>query len=50
MVVDVSKSNGCLRSSENGVFRARFVACGYSQVSGLNFHDSFAPVVSDMTF
>ena len=26
------------------------MACGYSQVLGLNFNDSFAPVVNDVTF
>jgi hypothetical protein len=26
------------------------VACGYSQIPSLNFNDSFAPVVNDVTF
>jgi hypothetical protein len=34
----------------NGVFRARLVACGYSQVPGVDFTESFAPVLIDMSF
>jgi Reverse transcriptase (RNA-dependent DNA polymerase) len=26
------------------------VACGYSQVPGVDFNDSFAPVVNDVSF
>jgi Reverse transcriptase (RNA-dependent DNA polymerase) len=26
------------------------VACGYSQVPGVNFQESFAPVINDVTF
>ena len=34
----------------NGVFRARFTACGYSQVPGLDYSYQFSPVVNDVTF
>jgi Reverse transcriptase (RNA-dependent DNA polymerase) len=34
----------------NGVFRARLVACGYSLVPGVDFQESFAPVINDVTF
>jgi Reverse transcriptase (RNA-dependent DNA polymerase) len=34
----------------NGVFRARVVACGYSQVPGFDFNESFAPVINDVRF
>ena len=34
----------------NGVFRARLVACGYSQVPGIDFTDSFSPVITDACF
>jgi hypothetical protein len=34
----------------NGVFRARLVACGYSQVPGVDFTQSFALVINDVSF
>jgi Reverse transcriptase (RNA-dependent DNA polymerase) len=34
----------------NGVFRARLVACGYSQQPGVDFTESFSPVINDSTF
>jgi Reverse transcriptase (RNA-dependent DNA polymerase) len=34
----------------NGVFRARLVACGYSQIPGVDFLDSYSPVINDPTF
>ena len=33
-----------------GRFRARLVACGYSQVGGIDFNQVFSPVVHDVTF
>ena len=33
-----------------GIFRARLVACGYSQVPGIDFSDFYAPVVNDSVF
>jgi Reverse transcriptase (RNA-dependent DNA polymerase) len=34
----------------NGVFRARLVACVYSQVPGIDFQDAYSPVINDATF
>jgi hypothetical protein len=34
----------------NGVFRAQLMACGYSQVPGLDFNDSVTSVVNDVSF
>jgi Reverse transcriptase (RNA-dependent DNA polymerase) len=44
------KSKWILKIKRNGVYRAGLVACGYSQVSGVNFQESFAPVIYDVTF
>ena len=33
-----------------GKYRARLVACGYSQISGVNFHQVSSTVVNDVTF
>ena len=34
----------------NGRFKARLVACGYSQVPGIDFQDYYAPVVNEVVF
>jgi hypothetical protein len=39
-----------LEIKRNGIFRARLVACGYTQVGGIDFTQSFSPVVHDVTF
>ena len=33
----------------SGVFRARLVACGHSQVAGIDFMESFSPMMNDVT-
>jgi hypothetical protein len=33
----------------NEIFRARLVACGYSQVPGIDFSESFAPVLNEVS-
>jgi Reverse transcriptase (RNA-dependent DNA polymerase) len=34
----------------NGVFRARLVACGYSQIPGVDFTEAYSPLINDVTF
>jgi Reverse transcriptase (RNA-dependent DNA polymerase) len=34
----------------DGIFRARLVACGYSQVPGVDFKESYSPVINDIVF
>ena len=44
---------GCkwiFKIKRDGTYRARLLALGYSQVPGVDFTDSFAPVVHDVTF
>ena len=33
-----------------GTARARLVACGYSQIAGIDFQQVFSPVANDVTF
>ena len=44
------KCKWVFKIKRNGVYRSRLVACGYSQVPGVDFKESFAPVVNDVTF
>ena len=44
---------GCrwvFKVKRNGVYRARLVANGFSQIPGVDFTDNFSPVVNDVTF
>eukprot|EP00980_Cylindrotheca_fusiformis_P026468 scaffold16219_cov100-Cylindrotheca_fusiformis.AAC.1 len=34
----------------DGRFRARLVACGYTQIPGVDFQNSFAPTINDITW
>ena len=43
-------SRWVFRVKRNGVFRARLVALGYSQIPGVDFTDNFAPVINEVTF
>jgi hypothetical protein len=44
------KNKWILKVKRNGIFRARLVAYGYSQVPGIDFSESFAPVLNDVSF
>ena len=37
------------KKKKNGIYRAKLVALGYSQVPGVNFTENYAPVINDIT-
>jgi hypothetical protein len=53
---DIPINRQCIKNiwifkvKRNRIFRARLVACGYSQVSGIDFSESFAAVLNDVSF
>ena len=44
------KHKWVLEIKRSGIFRAQLVACGYSQVPGVDFTEVFSPVCNDVTF
>jgi Reverse transcriptase (RNA-dependent DNA polymerase) len=44
------KCKWIFKIKRNGIFRARLVACGYSQIPGIDFNESFAPVINNVSF
>jgi hypothetical protein len=42
--------NVFFKVKRNGVFQAILLACGYSQIPGVDFTKHFAPVVNDITY
>jgi histone deacetylase 1/2 len=44
------KCRWVFKIKRSGVYRARLVACGYSQIPGVDFTDNYSPVVNDVTF
>jgi Reverse transcriptase (RNA-dependent DNA polymerase) len=44
------KCKWIFKIKRNGMFRARLEACGYSQIPGIDFNESFAPVVNNVSF
>jgi hypothetical protein len=35
---------------QNRIFRVRLLACRYSQIPEIDFNESFAPVINDVSF
>ncbi|MGL5934163.1 MAG: reverse transcriptase domain-containing protein, partial [Cetobacterium sp.] len=54
--VDIPQGRRCVKHKwifewkRNGTARARLVACGYSQVAGIDFTQVFSPVANDVSF
>ena len=45
------KSRWVLAIKRNGIYRARFVAYGYSQIPGVDFNEiPYSPVINDVTY
>ena len=44
------KHKWVFKIKRNGTFRARLVACGYSQVPGIDFQEIYAPVINDVSY
>jgi hypothetical protein len=53
---DVPSSRRCVKNcwvfeiKRNGIFRSSLVACGYSQIPGVDFTESYAPVINNVTW
>ena len=44
------KHKWVLKIKRDGRFRARLVACGYSQIPGVDYSEHFSPVIHDVTY
>jgi hypothetical protein len=44
------KCKWIFKIKRNEIFRSRLVACRYSQIPGIDFNESFAPVINDVSF
>jgi hypothetical protein len=44
------KHKWVFKIKRNRVFRARLVACGYSQIPGVDYTEDYAPIISDVTY
>ena len=52
----IPKGRRCVKSKwvfdlkRSGLFKVRLVACGYSQIPGVDFTESYAPVINDVSW
>ena len=44
------KNKWVFEIKRDGQFCARLVACGYSQIPGVDFQNSYAPTINDVTW
>ena len=44
------KSKWIFDIKRSGLFKVRLVACGYSQIPGVDFTESYAPVINDVSW
>jgi hypothetical protein len=52
---DIPEGRRCVKCKwvfikRNGIFRCRLVACGYSQIPGVDFTETYSPVINDITW
>jgi hypothetical protein len=45
----VKKHKWVFKIKHSGAFRGRLVACGYSQIPGVDYTKNYTPVISDVT-
>jgi hypothetical protein len=44
------KSKWLIKIKRKGIIRAGLVACGYRQISGIDFTESYDPFINDVSF
>ena len=44
------KHKWVFKIKRDGRYHARLVACGYSQIPGVDFHENYSPVIHDVTY
>ena len=44
------KHKWVFKVNRDGYYRARLVACGYSEIAGVDYQENSSPVIHDMTY